>query len=132
MPKAVRKATTIKNVAPDAELIAMGRRISELRAQERASDAECRALLRAKDDAAEALAAAEARSDAIGDEMSELYDRMLELKPTTLEGYRAFALALVQTCWSDEIVIHGDTGDWKGIAAIVSGLAGITAASEIA
>jgi hypothetical protein len=130
MPKAVRKTTTIKNIASDAKLIALGRRISELRVQERASDAECSALLR--DGAAEALNAAEARADAIGDEMSGLYDRMLELKPTTLEGYRAFALALVHACWSDEIVIHGDTGDWKGIAAIVSGLAGIPAPSEIA
>jgi hypothetical protein len=94
MPKAVRKITTIKNIAPDAELIALGRLISELRVQERASDAECRALLRAKDDAAEALDAVEARADAIGDEMSKLYDRMLELKPTTLEGYRAFALSM--------------------------------------
>jgi hypothetical protein len=72
--------------APDAKLIALGQKISEISAQERASNEECSALLRAKDEAAAALEVAEARADAICDEMSALYDRMLALKPTTLEG----------------------------------------------
>jgi hypothetical protein len=74
MAKAVRKTITIMKTgtAPDAELIALGRRISDLRVRERSSDAECRALLRAKDDAADALNAAEAKADAVGDNVKAL------------------------------------------------------------
>ena len=81
-----------------------------------------RVIGHAKDEAAAALNAAEARADMIGDEMSALYDRMLALKPTILEGYRAFALAIVHACWSDEITPKRDTADWHGIKAIFSGL----------
>jgi hypothetical protein len=57
-------------VAPDAESIALGRRISEVRARERAADHECGAIEDAVDDAA--LEAAEAKADAITREICRL------------------------------------------------------------
>jgi hypothetical protein len=52
------------------------------------------------------------------------------MKPTTLEGYRAFALALVEACWNDQIVDFGPTSDHQGIRVILSELTGIPQASQ--
>jgi hypothetical protein len=69
-----------------------------------------------------------AESDAITAEICRLFDEMRKMRPTTLEGYQAFALALVEACWNDEIVDFGPTSDHRGIRAILSGLTGMEAA----
>jgi hypothetical protein len=121
MAKAVRLIT---KKHPDAELIDLGRRISEVRVRERESDKECSALLDSGDDAA--LEAAEARNDAITAELCVLHDRMLNEKPPkTLAGFVAIGLAIVQFCWNDKIEDFGPTGDHQGIRMILSGLTGI-------
>jgi hypothetical protein len=122
-----KTARTITKKQPDAELIALGRRISEVRVRERAAGKECNDLLDAGGDAA--LAAAEARADVITAEICALYDRMLNEKPpTTLPGYLALAMAIVEACWSDRIEDFGPTGDHQGIRMLLSGLTGIEAA----
>jgi hypothetical protein len=68
-------------------------------------------------------AANEAR-EAISDSMSELYHQMLELRPTTLEGYKAFAAGILNTCWDDQIACGG-TGDMEGLAVMMSSLTGV-------
>lgn len=68
--------------------------------------------------------AAEEAFERVGRKMSDAYKRMLELRPTTLEGYRALAQAMVENCWGGTIEA-GDCGDTHGIAVILSTLTGI-------
>jgi hypothetical protein len=121
MAKTVRSLT---KKHPDAEIIALGRQISAVRIRERAADKECNRLLDSGNDAA--LEAAEARADAITAQICALYDCILNQRPpTTLPGYLALAMAIVEACWNDEIVDFGPTGDHQGIRMILSGLTGI-------
>jgi hypothetical protein len=48
------------------------------------------------------LADAEDKADVISVEMGGLYRQMLKLKPQTLEGFRALALATIENCWGDK------------------------------
>jgi len=58
--------------------------------------------------------------------MAEPYDRILRTKPTTLEGYRAFALAIVENCcWANEIALGGAAPDRRSMAVIMWSLAGV-------
>jgi hypothetical protein len=54
---------------------------------------------------------------------------MIQLRPTTPEGLRALALAIVEHCWSDDIHV-GDTSDWKGMTVIISSLTGVPLPAE--
>ncbi len=59
--------------------------------------------------------AAEEACDAIYERMDELFDRVLELRPPTLEGYQAMASAAINQAQHD---------DWS-IAAMLSSLTGV-------
>lgn len=70
--------------------------------------------------------AADHAVESIQDEMSEVYGRMLQLRPSTLEGYRALALAIVQGCWFGEVRRHEHDGtDDHGVAVLLSALTGV-------
>ncbi|WP_024519394.1 hypothetical protein [Bradyrhizobium sp. Tv2a-2] len=124
----------------DAKLVALGRQISALRVLERASEVESMRCNEAYDQMTRSnqmtcsrkealehsgLAAAELAGNLISDQMTEVYKQMLGLRPTTLEGYRALALAIVENCWCDEINLGQETGDEWGTAVIISSLTGI-------
>jgi hypothetical protein len=72
--------------------------------------------------------AADEVSGALHAKIDDLLDRMLELKPSTLAGYRAMALAVVNCCWSGE-VRRGFCTDLRMIAAILSGLTDVPVAA---
>ncbi|WP_445488527.1 hypothetical protein [Rhodopseudomonas sp. RCAM05734] len=57
-------------------------------------------------------------------EESAVFEEMMELKPTTLEGFRAVASAVVNFCWLGEIE-DGDTKDQQMVARMLSHLTGI-------
>jgi hypothetical protein len=59
--------------------------------------------------------------------MGALFDEMLTLRPTTLEGFRALALATVEHCWTDEdeVIVFGHTADCRAIALLMSALTGL-------
>jgi hypothetical protein len=67
--------------------------------------------------------AADAASQAVMDEMSEIFASMFELEPSTLEGYRAMAAAIVDNCWGGEIE-PSPYGDERMIARMFSRLTG--------
>jgi hypothetical protein len=72
------------------------------------------------------LADAEDRADLISAEMGGLYRQMLELKPQTLDGFRALALATIENCWGDEVPTpHEGPADAQGIAVLFYALAGV-------
>jgi hypothetical protein len=70
------------------------------------------------------FAAAEDRVKAVIDEADDVYQQMLELKPTSLEGFRALALAIVENCWFGKIE-RGDRAADRGVAVIISALTGV-------
>ena len=74
--------------------------------------------------AASGLKAAEAENERLCIQQSEIFRRMIEIQPTTIEGYRAQARALVITCWSGTIG-DSDTADKKMIARMLSNLTGL-------
>jgi hypothetical protein len=74
------------------------------------------------------LAAAEQRANGVSAETSGVLERMLELKPTTLDGYRAIGLAIVQNRWLDDIKA-GRRGDERGITVLLSNLTGMEASA---
>jgi hypothetical protein len=49
---------------------------------------------------------------------------MIEIQPTTIEGYRAQARAMVINCWSGTIG-DADTADKKMIARMMANLTGL-------
>jgi hypothetical protein len=53
-----------------------------------------------------------------------LYEQMLELRPTTLEGYKALATGILNACWADRIECSG-TADMEGLAIMISSLTGV-------
>jgi hypothetical protein len=71
------------------------------------------------------LADAEDKADVISAEMGDVFRQMLKLKPQTLDGLRALALAIVENCWSDEIPVLSDTAGARGIAVLISTLTGV-------
>ena len=72
------------------------------------------------------LADADDKADVISAEMGGLYRQMLELKPQTLDGLRALAIATIENCWSDEVPFPACEGtDEHGIAVWISALAGV-------
>jgi hypothetical protein len=72
------------------------------------------------------LAVAEERANGVSAETSGVLERMLELKPMTLDGYRAIASAIVQNCGSDDIEA-GRCRDERGITLLLSNLTGMEA-----
>jgi hypothetical protein len=75
-------------------------------------------------DVASGVAAAEEVADAAYARIDELFERMLDLTPSTIEGYRAMASAVVNCCWSGEIY-ERETSDQRMIAAMFSSLTGV-------
>jgi hypothetical protein len=71
------------------------------------------------------LADAEDKADVISVEMGDLYRQMLELKPQTLDGFRALALATIENCWGDEVPAPAHAADAQGIAVLISALTGV-------
>jgi hypothetical protein len=71
------------------------------------------------------LADAEDKADAISAEMGDLYRQMLKLKPQTLEGFQALALATIENCWGDEIPAPREVSDEQGVALLISALTGV-------
>jgi hypothetical protein len=86
--------------------------------------------LRDKERAAEpGLDDANSLHGAIRDAMDVVYDHMLELTPTSLEGCRALALGIVAHFHGDEIIREeGPEGD--GIALLLSALTGLRSRPE--
>jgi hypothetical protein len=76
------------------------------------------------------LADAEDKADVISAEMGGLYRQMLELKPLTLDGFRALALATIESCWGDEVPAPAHADDSEGIAVLISALAGVPIGAE--
>ena len=68
--------------------------------------------------------AAEEAANAISDKMIELFFQMVALTPSSLEGYRAMASAVINNCWSGEIP-GPHYGDKRMIARMFSGLTGV-------
>jgi hypothetical protein len=67
--------------------------------------------------------AADEVSDALHTQTDELFERMLQLKPSTLEGYQAMAAAVISFCWSGQIH-HSGCSDQRMIAAMMASLTG--------
>jgi hypothetical protein len=65
--------------------------------------------------------AAVATLDALYEQIDNLFERMLELKPTTLQGFRAMALGVFHRCWFDNVE-RGDSPEELMLAAMVTGL----------
>jgi hypothetical protein len=74
----------------DTRLIELGRKMAELRAKETAAIGD--AIDRADGDPAHA------RVRAVWGAMSRTYGKMLAMTPTTLEGHRALARAILDRC----------------------------------
>lgn len=99
----------------DQKLLVLGRRLSNLRAEQ--IKASCHAL-----ECEDALTAANARVDAISDEMDEVYQQILHLTPVTPEGQRALALAIVQKSANTNAVDSPESEFEIGVAALLSSL----------
>lgn len=61
---------------------------------------------------------------AVWDEEAAVFEEMMELKPTTLEGFRAVASAIVNYCWLGEIE-DGNTKEEQMVGTMLSHLTGI-------
>jgi hypothetical protein len=72
--------------------------------------------------------AADEAFEAVHEKASDLCDRILELTPSTLAGYRAMATVIVDFCWSGDLR-RGDTADKQMIATILASLSGVAAAA---
>jgi hypothetical protein len=73
---------------------------------------------------ASGLKAAEAENERLCSQQGQIFLRMIEIQPTTIEGYRAQARALVINCWSGTIE-DSDTADKKMIARMMTNLTGL-------
>jgi hypothetical protein len=104
----------------DAKLIELSGEIAQLWHLERLAGAECLRCL----DEGSGLEAAEAQCDSIVEKMKDIYDQMMELRPTSLEGIRAIAQSVVYYCWGGEID-EGEARSEGGIALVISALTGI-------
>lgn len=69
--------------------------------------------------------AAESELERLSDASTALFEQMLLIEPVTIEGYRALARALINTCWCGEINPGDPCLDSRGIAAILSRLSGM-------
>jgi hypothetical protein len=67
--------------------------------------------------------AAEAEVERIYEQMDGVFDRMLRLRPTTLEGYRAKAVAVFHHCWCGSID-EGSSREERMIASMLGSLIG--------
>jgi hypothetical protein len=84
---------------------------------------ECNAAEEAADFAS-GCRAAEEICDAMYARIDEIFEQMLDFTPSTLDGYRAMASAVVNCCWSGEIS-ERSTSDHRMIAAMLSSLTGV-------
>jgi hypothetical protein len=62
--------------------------------------------------------------DELYERTEDVFERMLGLKPTALEGYRAMAFAIFNHCWSG-IFEEGSSQEERMIATMLSSLIGI-------
>jgi hypothetical protein len=115
-------ATTAPLANPDAELIELGRRFVEIsRLRDAASEEAGRLVAIGADDAA----AEDAFEDAM-DQLRAMFARMVTMRPTTIEGMRAIALAVLHFEWDGNNVEYceGGAGDVESaaVAVLVAGL----------
>jgi hypothetical protein len=68
--------------------------------------------------------AAEEKVERIYGEMDDAFDRMVSIKPTTLNGYRAMAIAIFHLCWNGGLE-NGTTNEERMIFAMFSNLLGL-------
>ncbi|NUU44542.1 hypothetical protein [Tardiphaga robiniae] len=61
---------------------------------------------------------------AVWDEEAAVFEEMMELKPTTLAGFRAVASAIINFCWLGEIE-DGNTKEEQMVGLMLSHLTGI-------
>lgn len=81
--------------------------------------------------AAEVMSGLDARDEqfeALEGQMLDAFRQMTRLVPTTLDGYRAMATAVVAYCWSGKIE-RGQYGDERAIASMFSNLTGVPIAA---
>jgi hypothetical protein len=119
-----------RSVPPGYEhlFISVGDEFRRKRAQELIA---ARDEYQAAADAAEVAAgyrAAQDVLDALYEKTSDLNNRILEMTPSTLEGFRAMASAVVHYCWCGEID-RGETTDMQMIAIMLSSLTGMATAA---
>jgi hypothetical protein len=107
----------------DAALIAAAAHIKQLRDRERLLRDELYKLQDQLSEHQRAVDAAEKAADEIANELADVYTAMLTLRPQTLEGFKALAAAVVNSCWGG-IVHTSDSADDRGIAVLLSGLSG--------
>ena len=144
-------ATTASLPNPDAELIELGRRFVELaRLRDAASEEVERRLemarlsyppgtyrdailrgIEAREAYETACADADRRSgyadaedsfDAAMDQMRATFARMITMRPTTIEGMRAIALAVFHFEWPDEVRYAEGATEGAALAVLVAGL----------
>jgi hypothetical protein len=80
----------------------------------------------AADKAAREISGVDAAEMVVADcesDVRQAYDRMLAITPTTLEGYRAMAMACAIACWDGEVDPEGKGAEM--IAKILAGLTGL-------
>lgn len=115
MAQATRKRITTRRSTQcdDAALIALGRKMAALSAQ--ASDAISLAIDRYDP-------AADARVDAIWGDMADVYERMLSSPPTTPEGQRALATAILHQCAATPEINEPQSDFERGVTVLLSAL----------
>ncbi len=112
-------ASTVPLVNPDAELIELGARFVEL---SRLRDAASDETLRLVDMADErAYAAAEDAFEDAMDQMRATYARMITMRPRTIEGMKAIALAVFHFEWNGIEYAEGAI-EGAALAVLVAGL----------
>ncbi|QIG91011.1 hypothetical protein [Bradyrhizobium sp. 6(2017)] len=104
---------------PDAELIELGRQFVEI---SRLRDAASEETLRLYEIGADDTAAEEAFEDAM-DQLRTIFARMIAMRPTTIEGMRAIASAVLHFEWDGANVefTEGCVGD-AAIDVLIAGL----------
>lgn len=73
--------------------------------------------------------AAEESLDQIVTQLAERFDKMLQLRPSTIEGYKALATGILFCCWAGKIDIGG-SADSEGLALLMSSLTGVPIADD--
>ena len=116
MAKANRKPITTRKITQrdDAALIALGRKMTALRAQ--AIEATNYAIDREDDDPAHA------HVQAIWAEMDRVFDRTLRLTPKTPEGYRTLAQAIAHRCAATPEICEPQSEYERGVGALLTAL----------
>ncbi|MCC8976469.1 hypothetical protein [Bradyrhizobium brasilense] len=103
---------------PDAELIELGRQFVEFG---RLRDAASEEALRLYEMGADNTAAEEA-FDGTMDQLRTIFARMISMRPTTIEGMRAIALAVLHFEWGGNVEYGEGAIEGAALAVLVAGL----------